>query len=166
MKTLKRTSLVVILAVVVVMLTAAAAQASVRIYDGKGVGKARLGMVDRTAASYLGSHIGPNVDRRYPKIVVYVTWFGKKLGTNRYVLEMLSNSAHKVTMFTANTSLYVTNRGVKVGSTESFLKSKYGSSLKLHSTSVYREYKYGSHPYTLFRVKKSTAKVFQIVVGK
>jgi hypothetical protein len=166
MSVLKRTVLVVVLAAIVTMLAAPAAQATVRIYVGKGVGKARLGMVDTTAMKYLGSHQPMRGDTDYNSRVVYVVDFGKK-SSGRYALEMLSNKSHKVFQFACNRAKYVTAKGIKVGSTESLLKSKYGSKLKRNATqAIYTRYTLGKHPYTRFWVKKSTARVYQIIVAK
>lgn len=165
MKVLKRTVLIVVLAALVAMLAAPAAQAKVRIREGKGVGKAKLGMVDKTAMKYLGKHKAMKRDPAYGSRVVYMVDFGKKHG-GRYALEMLSNANHRVFMFTCNTATYVTAKGIKVGSTESRLKAKYGSRLKRFARPIYTWYKLGKHPFTQFIVKKKTHKVFQIIISK
>lgn len=164
MDILKRTILLVVLATILTLLAAPAAPAAVRIYEGKGVGKARLGMVDRTAMKYLGKHLAMQRDSAYANRVVYVTDFGRKSG-GRPALEMLSNASHRVFMFTCNSSVYVTANGVKVGSTESSLKSKYGNSLKRLARPIYTWYTLGRHPHTQFIVKKSTHRVFQIFIA-
>jgi hypothetical protein len=165
MKVLKKTILVVVMATAVTLVAASAAQAKVIIHEGKGVGKARLGMVDTTAAKYLGAHQAMQRDSNYGSRVVYVIEFGKKTG-GRYALEMLSNASHKVFMFTCNSAGYLTAKGIKAGSTESLLTAKYGSSLRRLPLSIYTWYTLGTHPYTQFIVKKSTHRVFQIIIGK
>jgi hypothetical protein len=165
MKAARRIVLVVALATIFTLLAASVAQAAVRIHEGKGVGKARLGMVDTTAAKYLGAHQPMQTDPNYGSRVVYVIYFGKNVG-GRWALEMYSNASHKVFMFTCNASKYVTAKGVKVGSKESFLKAKYGSALKRSPGKIYTAYTLGKHPFTRFYVKNSTKRVFQIIVEK
>jgi hypothetical protein len=161
---LKRIAVVVGLATFLTLTAASLAQAQVTVLEGKGVGKARLGMTDTTAAKYLGKHQPIRKDTDYGSRVVYVIYFGTKSG-GRFPLEMLSKANHKVFMFTCNASKYVTSKGVKVGSTESALKAAYGSKLKRVAQSIYNRYTLGTHPYTRFWVKRSTKRVSQIFVG-
>jgi hypothetical protein len=165
MSILKRSVLVVAAVTIVMMLAVPAAQAKVRIYVGKGVGEARLGMTDTTAEKYLGQHKPMQVDTAYGSRVVYVVEFGTKSG-GRYSLEMLSDANHKVFQFACNATKYVTAKGVRVGSPESTLKAKYGSALKRSAGAIYISYTLGKHPFTRFYVKHSTSKVFQIIVAK
>jgi len=165
MKVLSRTFLVVVLAAIFTLPAAPAAQGAVPIHEGKGVGRAQLGMADGTAVKFLGSHRPTQVDTNYSNRTVYVTYFGKKSG-GRYALEMLSSASHRVFMFTCNSSIYVTARGAKAGSTESFLKSKYGSTLKRLARPIYTWYTLGRRPYTQFIVKKSTHRVLQICIAR
>jgi len=89
--------------------------------------------------------------------------FGSKMKDGRYPLEMLSNSKHKVIQFTFNTKKYVTSKGIKVGSSESSLTSKY-TSMKRHHTTRFNHYVLGSRPFTDFWVMNSSGRVYQVIV--
>ncbi len=151
-----------IAALVLVAATVATASAAVRIYEGKGVAAARLGMRDSTAASKIGKVTKSFRDTSYAGRVVYKYCFGRKMSSGRYPLEMYSDKARKVFQFTAYSGSYVTAKGIKVGSTRDALKEAYGDALVEHEGSVYKRYTLGRAPATDFYVK--SGKVTSIVV--
>lgn len=161
MNGLRRTLLVAVVAATVISVATPGA-AAVRIYEGKGVASARLGMRDSTAASKLGKVTRQYRDRSYAGRVVYRYCFGRKLRSGRYPLEVFSDKARKVFQFTANSGAYVTAKGIKVGSTAQALQDAYGSKLTKNSGSVYTRYTLGRAPATDFYVK--SGKVTSIVV--
>lgn len=141
---------------------ASTALAAVRVYEGKGVASARLGMRDSTAAAKIGKVTKSFRDRSYAGRVVYKYCFGRRMSSGRYPLEMYSDKTRKVFQFTVNSSLYVTAKGVRVGSSEDALKGAYGDALVEHEGSVYKRYTLGRAPATDFYVKSD--KVTSIVV--
>ena len=163
MRVVRSAALMVSLAVLVLGVSASVALASVTIHENKGVGKARLGMKDATAKRYLGRVLAKWTDNNYAT-PSYGYGFRKRLGNHHYALEMYSNSSHKVFEFVCNRAYYVTSKGVKVGSKTAYLKSKYPTGLKRHPAGLYWRYTYGKKHFTDFYVKKSTGRVFEIIV--
>lgn len=160
--TARRGLVVFALATALAMGVAATAPAAVTIVEGQGVGAARLGMRDKTAASKLGKVTKSGRDTSYAGRVVYRFCFGAKMSNGRYPLEMFSDKEHKVFTFAANSASYVTRKGIKVGSAESALTRAYGSSLRKYPGSVYTRYTIGSRPATDFYVRSK--KVARIIV--
>ena len=141
---MKRTrSLSVGAAFVAGLLMASTALAVLYIYPGKGVGSARIRMNHREAAKRISSTYKTVRDTRY-SYVVYRTYVGKKMSNGRYPIELYSKSDKRVFRFQVNSSRYPTSKGVKIGSAESTVKSKYPKAKK-----------YTSGQYTLYRLKHS-----------
>lgn len=163
MRVVRSAGLAVSLAVLVFGLSASVALASVTIYENKGVAKARLGMKDSTAKQHLGPVLAEWTDNNYAT-PSYGYGFRTRLGYHHYALEMYGNSSHVVFEFACSAVFYVTTKGVKVGSTTTYLKSKYVTGLTRHPAGLYWRYTYGKRPYTDFYVKKSTGRVFEIIV--
>ncbi|MDZ4170199.1 MAG: hypothetical protein U1E26_11195 [Coriobacteriia bacterium] len=157
-----RRALTIAIALMLVFSLATTAVAAVKIYEGKGVASARLGMRDSTAASKIGKVTKSYRDRSYAGRVVYRYCFGRKMKNGRYPLEMFSDKQRKVFQFSANTGSYVTTKGIKVGSTENALRKAYGSKLVKRDGSVYDRYTLGKAPATDFYVKGG--KVSSIIV--
>jgi hypothetical protein len=149
-------------AAVLAALTAASLASAAIIHEGKGPGQARLGQIDTSAALFLGKHTGLQRDPNYGSRVVYAVDFGtRKAG--RYPCEMLSDSAHRVFQFAFNSPVYVTARGIKVGSSEAALTAAYGGLKRTH-TPKFDHYVWGKRPYTDFWVLNSTQRVYQVIV--
>ena len=145
-----------------VALTVASIASATVIHEGKGAGQARLGQIDTSVARLLGKHTGLQRDPNYGSRVVYVTDFGTKRA-GRYPCEMLSNSTHRVFQFSFNSPVYVTARGIKVGSSEADLTSAYPGMKRSH-TPKFDHYVLGARPYTDFWVLNSTKRVYQVIV--
>lgn len=162
----RRVAGVVVIAVLILAMGAQAALAVVYIYTGRGFGPARLGYRDSVNVTALKPVIGAvkwyGRDTSYTNQVVYLNKFGRRLSNGKYPLEMYSDKYHKTFSFIINSSSYPTTTGIRVGTAESTLKSKYGTALKRYPGSVYTRYTIGSTPYTDFYVRYS--KVQKIVV--
>ncbi len=160
----KRTALATLLVAAATMLvTAAVAAAAAVIHEGEGAGKARLGQLDTTAASYLGIHGDPQLDDRYDT-KVYVTYVGRQMKNRRYPCELHSTAAHKIFQFTFNSSAFATAKGIRVGSAEPRLVALYPS-LRAKPGTVYNHYILGKkRPFTDFWVSNKTHRVYQIVI--
>lgn len=148
-------------ALAVLLVVPATAAATMTIYENRGVGTPRLGWLDSNAKKYYGHLASYSKDTSYPT-VVYLYKFGYKMANGRFPLEMRSNSSHRVFNFRCYSAYYVTTKGVKVGTAESTLKSKYSGKLRRIPGSTYTHYIMGSKPYTDFWVKNG--KVSYIVV--
>ena len=161
----KRSLRVTAFAILLVLVVSSVAMAYVTIYCNAGVGRARLNMYDRTAASYLGARYAGR-DRSYANQVVYKYVRGSRLSNGHYPLEIYSNKYHKVFTFSMNTNAYATYRkAIRVGSSEYALRRAYGSSLRRYPTSVYIRYSMGTRSGgTDFWVRGGRVK--QIVVRK
>jgi hypothetical protein len=153
--------MVVGLTVVLVVLFASTAMATMTIYEGRGVGKARLGLTDAHNKPLLGKVVA-TWKETYPSWTNYYYAYGKKLSYHTYALVMVAKN-HKTIEFDCHTNYYVTTKGVKVGSTKTLLLAKY-KGLKRYSSGLYWRYTYGHKPYTDFYVRKSTNKVAVIIV--
>jgi hypothetical protein len=162
MKMRQRFGFLVFAAALVALAVASMATAGVVIHEGKGPGRARLGQIDSNAARYLGKHTGLQRDPNYGSRVVYLMSFGTKRG-GRYPCEMLSNSTHRVFQFSFNAPVYVTARGIKVGSSESQLAAAY-SGMKRNHTPKFNHYTWGKRAYTDFWVLNKTKRVYQVIV--
>ncbi len=131
------------------------------IYVNRGIGTARLGMNDSTAAKRIGPVKKKIRDSDYPGQVYWVWYFGRKTG-GRYAIEMHSNSKRKVWSFVVYSSSYKTLKGIHVGSTESALRKAYGKSLKKSTGPIYTKYYLGGRPRTEFYVKSSRVKQISV----
>lgn len=161
MKTRQRLGFLVFAAALVALAVASLAAATV-IHEGKGPGRARLGQIDTRAAGFIGKHGGLQRDPNYGSRVVYVMDVGTKKG-GRYACEMLSSSTHRVFQFSFNSPAYVTDKGIRVGSSETQLTAAY-SGIKRNHTPKFNHYIWGKRPYTDFWVLNSTQRVYQIIV--
>jgi hypothetical protein len=137
--------------------------AAVVVREGKGAGKARLGQIDTTAATYLGRHGSLQRDPNYGSRVVYWIDFGGRMSDGRYPCEMASDAGHKVFQFSFNSAAYVTSRGIKVGSTEALLTARYSRMTTVHTTK-FNHYILGGRAFTVFWFLNKTRRVYQIVV--
>ena len=155
--------LVVILALVLIAIGVASAATKLIVHCNKGIGAATLGMSEAAAVKAIGSKPSKSgKDTEYEGRVVYFKMYGKKNANGEYPLELYSDTKRKVFMFAVNSSAYPTDAGIKVGSTETQLKQKYGKQLKSKAGRVYNHYWLGSKVGTDFYVKKG--KVTQIIV--
>lgn len=161
MKLWRKAALVIGLAAVMTAFFASAAMATVTIYEGRGVAKARLGLTDKHNKPLLGKVLG-SWKETYPTYTNYYYGFGKKLHTHVYALLMVAKN-HRTIEFVCLTRTYVTTKGIKVGSTKAQLVSKY-KGLKRHTSGPNWRYTYHYKAYTDFYVRKSTGKVVEIVV--
>jgi hypothetical protein len=161
MRLSRKAGLVIGLAAVLVVLFASTALATVTIYEGRGVGKARLGLTDTHNKPLLGK-VQASWKQTYKTYIVYCYGFGKKLGYHVYAVVMAAKN-HKTTEFDCHTNTYVTTKGIKVGSTKAQLVAKY-KGLKRYSSGLYWRYTYHYKAYTDFYVRKSTSKVAIIIV--
>ena len=161
MKVRQRFGFLVLAATFAVLVVASMASAAV-IHEGKGPGRARLGQIDTSAARFLGKHGGLQRDPNYGSRVVYLMNFGKKKG-GRYPCEMLSSSTHRVFQFSFNSPVYVTAKGIKVGSSEARLVAAY-TGMKRSHTPKFNHYVWGKRPYTDFLVLNKTQRVYQVIV--
>lgn len=162
MRMRRRFGLLLFSGLLVALILAVIASAATVIHEGKGPGRARLGQVDSKAAGFLGKHTGLQRDPNYGSRVVYVMGFGEKKA-GRYPCEMLSDSAHKVFQFSFNAPVYVTAKGIKVGSSETQLTAAYPGMRRNH-TPKFNHYISGKRPYTDFWVLNTTKRVYQIIV--
>jgi hypothetical protein len=158
----QRLSLATVFVAILALALSSTAIAAVVIHEGKGPGQARLGQIDTTAAQYLGKHTAWQRDNNYGSRVVYWAGFGKMRG-GRYPCELLSDAKHRVFQFSFNSSAYVTERGIKVGSSESRLETAYAGMKRVHTTK-FDHYISGRRPYTDFWVLNTTHRVYQIIV--
>lgn len=159
------------------LLAATPASATVYLYVTgstayRGVGGARLNMADNTAASRIGipRYVSVYRDSNYAGRAVYIWKFGRKMTNGRYPVVMYAydNTSDNVFHFTVNSSAYKTPSGVGVGSTDTYVKSKYPSSV-VSRGSVYTIFRvrYGtSRPYTDFMVRNTTRRVDHINIYK
>lgn len=161
MRLSRKATITVGLAAVIVVLFASTALATMTIYEGKGVGKARLGLTDSHNKPLLGK-VAASWKQTYKTYTVYCYGFGKKIGYHVYALVMVAKS-HKTNEFDCHTNYYVTTKGIKVGSTKTQLLAKY-KGMKRYAAGLYWRYTYGHKPYTDFYVKKSTNKVAVIIL--
>jgi hypothetical protein len=146
-----------------VLIFASEGMTAVAIHEGKGAGKARLGQIDTTAATYLGRHGSLQRDPNYGSRVVYWIDFGGRMRDGRYPCEMASDAEHRVFQFSFNSAVYVTSRGIKVGSTEALLTARYSRMTSIHTTK-FNHYILDGRPFTDFWVLNKTRRVYQIVV--
>jgi hypothetical protein len=163
MKVSRRLAFVVMLAVTASIVVSAAVAATVVIHEGKGPGKARLGQIDTKAAGFLGSHGQLQQDPNYGSRVVYLIDVGTKMANGRFPCEMLSNSGHAVFQFAFNSAAFVTEKGIRVGSSESQLVARYAG-MKRNHTTKFNHYVLGGRPFTDFWVLNSSQRVYQIIV--
>ena len=163
MKVFQRLALAIAVTMVTASMLVSVAAAAIVIQVGKGAGKARLGQIDTRAAGYLGSHGQPQRDPNYGSRVVYLIDVGGKMGNGRYPCEILSNSSHEVFQFAFNSPAYVTEKGIRVGSSETELSARYAGMKRIHTTK-FNHYVLGSRPFTDFWVLNSTQRVYQIIV--
>ena len=116
----------------------ALAQISGRIVENVGIKTAKLGLHDTTDAHRLGWSYKHVVDKDYQGAgyTVHEYFFGAKSSkTHKYPLEMYSRSNRHVFTFIVNSSALVTKNGTHVGTTETALKSRYGSKVVRRTTS-------------------------------
>lgn len=166
--------LLVVAATIVASLSSVALAASkYTIVVGRGVGDARLAKSLSYNVSKLGKPSAGYTNRQYEnpfgkgRRVVYVRFWGKKIGTDRYPLCMYvlkTSSGSQTFQFTAYGSAYKTSKGIKVGSSASSLKAAYPGIRRLSGGSTYTSYVLGKSPSTLFTVK--SGKVFSITVRR
>lgn len=149
-----RVAITLVLAVAIVFTAVAPALAIVRIYvSGKyatslGVGYARLSRTESYNISKLGSPSYRARDTSYEGQVVYKCGWGTKIPSGKtnaghYRLEMFSKlkDGKRITFaFWCYTSMYYTTKNIHVGSTESALRSAYGSALRKGTTGTYTPY--------------------------
>jgi hypothetical protein len=163
MRIRQRLSFAIAPAVFVALMFAATATAAVVIHESKGPGGARLGQIDTAAARSLGKHTALQRDPNYGSRVVFWMSFGSPASGGRYPCEMLSDSRHRVFQFSFNSALYTTNKGVRVGSSESKLTAAYVGMKRVH-TPKFNHYILGKRPFTDFWVLNKTQRVYQIIV--
>lgn len=152
----------------ITLLVASAAIATVYIYVGKGVGSARIGQTYTYAAKKLSSTYKTVRDRNY-SYTVYHTYVGSKMSNGRYPIEMYSKADRRVFRFQINSTRYPTTKGVRIGSTESYLKSKYPNAKGPYTSGQYRRYRlthsfYSFKTYTEFYCR--SGKVAFIIVRR
>ncbi len=159
---------VLICSVALALGLAPAAHATVKVYEGKGVGSARLGRSVTYNLSKLGKPAKTVVDRQYRMAdgstrTVYIHSFGKSMGGGRYPLIMYSNRAKTTFNLTVYSSGYVTTKGIRVGSTETALRTSYPTA-KRRRGAVYTRYVVGAGPATEFWVR--SGKVYSVTVRR
>jgi len=150
----------------VVLLSATTALATIYTYCGKGVGSARIGDTYTHAARHISSTYKTVRDTSY-SYTVYHTYVGGKMSNGRYPVELYSKSTRRVFRFQINSSRYPTRRGVKIGSSSSFMKSKYPTAKGPYTSGYYRRYTmkhsfYSYATYTDFYCKKNSSGVWTI----
>jgi hypothetical protein len=150
------------------LLVATTAMAAPAIHVGKGVGGARLGQKYKTAAGKLSKTYKTVKDKNY-SYVVYHTYVGKRMKNKRYPIELYSRSNRKVFRFQINSSGYKTAKGVKIGSKETAVKSKYPTAAGPFESGTYTRYRithkvYSYKTYTEFYCK--SGKVAFIIVRR
>jgi hypothetical protein len=152
------------LALPLVLATARPAFAVV-IRENLGVSNARLGSADWAAIKILGKPAKSGRDTSYARQIVYYFYWGRRLSSGKYPLQMYSRGNRLVFTFICNSSAYVTPKGIKVGSSEAALKRAYGSALKRYWNPVYIRYRTSARTgWTDYYVRRGA--VAQIIVGK
>ena len=150
--------------------TTPAFAASIPLKPGIGVGEARLGSRDSSAVNSLKRMLalrGSGVDNNYAGQRVYYYRFGARLKNGHYPLEMYAKRSHIVFMFDVYSSIFVTSSGIRVGSTESALRSSIGLDRKPRSTPTYLIYSTGGRTnHTDYYVSKSTLKVYRVLISR
>jgi hypothetical protein len=168
MVTTRRLLLPVVVALALLWAPAASfAAITGRIVENVGIKTAKLGLLDSTDAHRIGGSYKrvKNTDYGGGGKTVYEFYFGKKLANKKYPVEMYSKSNHKVFTFIINTTTLATKNGSRVGTSESALKSRYGSKLTSSVGPVYTDYYMGTrNGRTDFWVK--AGKVHHIVISR
>jgi hypothetical protein len=151
----------------------AAHAATVPLYPGSGVGGARLGATDTTAVIALKRAFAitrQGRDDNYANQRVYFYYFGKRLAGDHYPVEMYAKRDHHVFLFEVNSPLCATSKGIRVGSTESQLRTAYGSAIRTRTTSStnpYRMYFSGTTTNrTDYYVRKSDGKIARVLISR
>lgn len=145
------------------MLSAATA---ITVYESRGVHRARLGQTDRTARSRVGLRcVRSGRDNNYAGQVVYYFYFGRRVGSH-YEVQMYSKRNRRVWLFAIYSTRLYTSKGVRVGTTESVLRRRYGSALHRRVSRTYTRYYLGRlrGVGTDFYVRRSTRRVAFIYV--
>jgi hypothetical protein len=149
--------------------------ATVTLYPGTGVGGARLGAADSSAVIALKKVLPlkvSRVDNNYAGQRVYEYFFGAPLAHKateapHYPVEMYANKSHRVFIFEVNSPMFVTANGIKVGSTETQLRTAYVSALKKRTTPTYYIYWTGTMSNrTDFYVSRSSKKIARILISR
>ncbi len=131
---------------VVVALLATSASAAVTVYEGKGVGKTRLGWNDKKTAKAISSKYKMTKDTSY-SYVVYHWYVGKRMSNKRYPIELYAKKNHKVYRYHVNSPSFVTARGIKVGSSVESLREAYDNESGPRTSGNYK----------VFRIKHSAS---------
>lgn len=121
-------------------LLATSAFAAATVYEGKGVGKTRLGWNDRKAARAISSKYFVKKDTSY-SYVVYHWYVGKRLSNKRYPVELYAKKDHRVYRFHVNSSAFVTSAGIKVGSTVEQLQDAYDNETGPRTSGTYKVFR-------------------------
>lgn len=151
------------LAVSFTLATPVPALATIRIWEGLGIGSARLGYHDSTCIRSLGIRVARSGrSTEYEGQTVYYAYLGTRLSNGSYPLEIYSNASRHVFIFVVNGTGFATGRGVRVGTTEAALRRAYGASLRRVPGSVYTKYVLGGRKGTDFYVRSGLVR--QIMV--
>jgi hypothetical protein len=121
------------------MMFAGTALAVLYVYPGKGVGSARTGQTYANAAKRISSRYKTVRDRRY-SYTVYRTYVGRRMSNGRYPIELYSKSNRRVFRFQINSGSYPTKKGIRVGSSQKSIKSKYSSAKGPYTSGTYKRY--------------------------
>lgn len=118
---------------------AAPALATTYIYEGRGVGSTRINQDGDYIAAKLSTYRRKTKDTRYSYLVWH--WYvGRKMSNGRYPIELYARSNERVYRYQINSSTYPTTKGIKVGSYESALRSKYTNESGPYTSGLYRRY--------------------------
>lgn len=161
---MRTTLLLASAAIAVLALPATAHAATLYIKPSTGIGPVTLGMKTRTAVSYMRALVPLSAsgrDTRYAGQTVYYYFFGKKLGTGRYQLEMYAkpySGVSRIFLFQVNSAytgsrVCATTKGIRVGSTESALKAAYPTATRATGSAGWYVYTLGDVRPTKFWVR-------------
>lgn len=121
------------------MLLSSMAFAAVTIQEGRGIARTRLGQDGDYIASKLSGVRRKVKDTRY-SYVVWHWYVGKKMSNGRYPVELYAKRDEKVFRYQVNSAAFVTSKGVKVGVTEKYMRSRYSNEKGPYTSGRYRRY--------------------------